>query len=123
MSSVAEAELGALYINAKFVAPVQQMLQEMGHPQPPMSIQTDNSTTYGIIMHKIIPKATKAMDMLNHWLCNYEQQQQFRFYWQPDKTNYADYWTKHYAATHHKATSLQTNQPNKTWAGGGKPQR
>ena len=33
MSSVAEAELGALYINAKFVAPVQQMLQEMGHPQ------------------------------------------------------------------------------------------
>jgi hypothetical protein len=40
------------------------MLQELGHPQPPTPIQTNNSTAYGVInSNKIQPKATKAMDM------------------------------------------------------------
>ena len=85
------AKLGALYINVKFVAPIWQMLHEKGHPQPPMPIQTNNLTAYGFIMQKIIPMATKAMDMHYHWLHDREQQQQFRFYWQPGKTNYVDY--------------------------------
>ena len=38
MSSVAKAKLGALYINAKLIAPVWQMLQEMGHPLPPTPV-------------------------------------------------------------------------------------
>ena len=68
MSPAVEAKLSELYINAKFVAPVRHMLMEMGHPQPPMLIQTDNSTAFGIITNKINPKATKAMDMCYHWL-------------------------------------------------------
>ena len=103
MSSAAEVELGALYIDAKFAAPVWQMLKEMEHSQPPMTTQTDNLTAFGIITNKIILKAPKAMDFLYHWLCDREQQQQFRCYWQPGKTNYTDYWTKHHMATHHKA--------------------
>ncbi len=34
MLSAAEAELGALYINAKEAAYIQQILIKMGHPQP-----------------------------------------------------------------------------------------
>jgi hypothetical protein len=34
MSSAAEAELGALYLNAKEAVYIQQILTEMGHPQP-----------------------------------------------------------------------------------------
>jgi hypothetical protein len=34
MSSAAEAELGALFINAKEADHMQWILQEMGHPQP-----------------------------------------------------------------------------------------
>ena len=49
MSSVVEAKLDALYINAKLVAPLHQTLQEMGHPQPMMSTPTDNSTAYVVI--------------------------------------------------------------------------
>jgi hypothetical protein len=34
MSSAAEAELGALFINAKTAVSMQQTLKELGHPQP-----------------------------------------------------------------------------------------
>ena len=68
MSSAAKAELGMLYISTKFMAPIRHTLTEMGHPQPPMPIQTDNSTMFGIIANKIMTKATKAMDMHYHWL-------------------------------------------------------
>jgi hypothetical protein len=68
MSSAAEAELGALYINAKEAVYLQQILMEMGHLQPKMPIQTDNTTAEGVINNKIQPKHTKAMDMRFHWL-------------------------------------------------------
>jgi hypothetical protein len=52
-------------------------------------------------MAKYNQNAQKAMDMRFHWLQDRECQQQFKFYWCPGKTNYADYWTKHHLATHH----------------------
>ena len=48
MSLAAKAELGASYINTKFVAPIRHTLTEKGHPQLPMLIQTDNSTSWKI---------------------------------------------------------------------------
>ena len=68
MSSAAEAGLGALYLNAKEAVYLQQILEEMGHPQPKTPIQTNNTTAEGIINKKIQPKRTKAMDMRFHWL-------------------------------------------------------
>ena len=68
MSSAAEAELGPLFLNAKEAVYLRQILIEMGHPQPRMPIQTDNTTAEGVINHKIQPKRTKAMDMRFHWL-------------------------------------------------------
>jgi hypothetical protein len=63
MSSAAEAELGALYINARKAVPMQQLLAEMGHAQPSTPIQTHNSTACGIVNSNIQPWPTKAMDM------------------------------------------------------------
>ena len=102
MSSAAEAELGALFINAKEAVYIRQILTEMGHPQPPTPIQTDNSTAEGVVNLKVQPKRTKSMDMRFHWLRDREAQQQFRFYWKPGKTNLADYFTKHHTPSHHK---------------------
>jgi hypothetical protein len=53
MSSAAEAELGALFINAKEAVYLRQILIEMGHPQPKTPIQTDNTTAEGVINNKI----------------------------------------------------------------------
>jgi hypothetical protein len=68
MSSAAEAELGALFLNAKEAVYLRQILTEMGHSQPCTPIQTDNTTAEGVINNKIQPKRTKAMDMRFHLL-------------------------------------------------------
>jgi hypothetical protein len=101
MSSAAEAELGALYLNAKEAIHIRQILTEMGHPQPRTPIQTDNSTAAGVVNSTIQPKRTKAMDMRFHWLRDREAQGQLRIYWRPGKTNRADYFTKHHSPAHH----------------------
>ena len=63
MSSTAEAELGTLYVNARKGVEIRNILEELGHRQPPTPIQTDNSTAESIINSRVQPKRTKAMDM------------------------------------------------------------
>jgi hypothetical protein len=101
MSSAREAELGALFINAKLAVPMRHTLEEMGHPQGKTPIQTDNSTAHGVVNGKIQPTQTKAMDMRFYWLKDRETQNFFQFHWKPGKNNLADYWTKQHAAIHH----------------------
>ena len=102
MSSAAEAELGAMYINARKAVEERIILEEMGNKPPATPVQVDNSTAEGIINKRVQPKRTKAMDMRFHWLQDRSMQKQFRFYWHPGPTNYADYWTKHHPAAHHR---------------------
>eukprot|EP00804_Cyclotella_cryptica_P014502 CCRYP_004803-RE/>CCRYP_004803-RE protein AED:0.38 eAED:0.38 QI:0/0/0/1/0/0/2/0/429 len=102
MSSAAEAETGGLYINARKAVEERNILEELGHKQPPTPIQTDNSTAEGIVNNRVQPKRTKAMDMRFHWLRDRANQQQFRSYWRPGPTNRGDYFTKHHPAAHHR---------------------
>jgi hypothetical protein len=66
MSSAAEAELGALYINAREAIPIRHLLEEMGHKQPPTPMQTDNSTAHGVVTNNIQPRRTKAIVVGTH---------------------------------------------------------
>jgi len=102
MTSAAEAELGALYINAREAVYIRNILEAMGHPQPRTPVQTDNSTAEGVVNNKILPKQTKAMDMRFHWLRCRDAQKQFRFFWRPGPTNKGDYPSKHHPGVHHK---------------------
>jgi hypothetical protein len=102
MSSAAEAEIGAMYINAKQAVPARKTLEEMGHPQPRTPMQTDNSAAHAVVTNNIAPKRTKAMDMRFHWLRCREAQNQFWYYWNTGNENYADYWTKHHPGPHHE---------------------
>jgi hypothetical protein len=52
-ASAAEAELGALFLNAQEAKVIQYVLEELGHPQPPTPIQIDNTTTVGIVNNTI----------------------------------------------------------------------
>ena len=103
MSSVAEAEVGDLYIHAREAVPMRLLLQEMGHPQPKTSIQTDNTTAFGVVTNTVQPKRTKAMDVRFHWLRDRAAQSPFRFrwLWRPGTTNLADYYTKHHCRAYH----------------------
>ena len=113
MSSAAEAETGALYINARKAVEIRNILDELGHKQPPTPIQTDNSTAEGIVNNRVQPKRTKAMDMRFHWLRDRANQKQFRFYWRPGTTNRGDYFTKHHPAAHHRNMRPELLTPHK----------
>ena len=64
MPSTVEAGMGTN--NAKQAAPVHQMLIKQRQPQPSTPIQRNKLIAYGIVTKKIIPKATKAMDLQIH---------------------------------------------------------
>ena len=102
MSSAAEAEIGAMYINARKAVPTRRTLEEMGHPQPNTPMQTDNSTADAVVNNKVQPKRTKAMDMRYYWLRDRAKQQQFHIHWKSGDKNLADYYTKHHSPSHHR---------------------
>jgi hypothetical protein len=45
----AEAELGALFLNAQEAQVIRLVLNELGHPQPPTPIHINITTTVGIL--------------------------------------------------------------------------
>ena len=114
MSSAAEAELGALFINAREAAYIRKILIEMGHPQPRTPLQTDNSTAEGVVNKNVQTKKLKSMDMRFHWLRDRESQGQFRIFWRPGKLNRADYWSKtQHPPSHHTDMRKQILTPMK----------
>jgi hypothetical protein len=48
VTSAAEAELGTLFLNCKQATTFRITPKEMGHPQPPMLINCNNLTAFGI---------------------------------------------------------------------------
>jgi hypothetical protein len=102
MASAAESEVGALFLNAQDAIPIRNTLIELGHPQPPTPIQTDNSTAAGFANDTIKQKRSKAIDMRFYWLKDRAQQGQFLIYWRPGTENLGDYHTKHHSPSHHR---------------------
>ena len=51
--SAAEAELGALFLNAQKARSIRVTLLELGHPQPPTPVHVDNTTAVGIVNNTI----------------------------------------------------------------------
>jgi hypothetical protein len=77
ISLAVEAELGALFLNAKDAVHIRNILTKMGHPQPCTPIQMDNTTANTVINNHAQPKGLKALDIRLHWLKDREAQGQF----------------------------------------------
>jgi hypothetical protein len=63
MSSASGAETKAVFKNAKEGAVLPTTLEELGHPQPPIPMKTDNTSATGYSNCTIKQKRTKSMDM------------------------------------------------------------
>ena len=113
MASAAEAKVGALFVNSQEAIPLRYALKELGHPQPPTPVQTDNSTAAGYSNNTIKQKRSKAMDMRFSWLQCRERQNQFIIYWRPGRENLGNYHTKHHSASHHQQMRPHFLQPTK----------
>jgi hypothetical protein len=77
MSSAAEAQFGAIFINAKTAVSMRQTLAKISHPVPCTPMQTNNAMAHTLLTNKIMQKALKAMDMHLHWLRCRNAQGQF----------------------------------------------
>ena len=60
---------------------IHKTLEEMGHPQPPMHIVTDNTTAVGLAKKIVKQRRSKAVDMRLYWVQDRILQQQFLVYW------------------------------------------
>ena len=60
-SSAAEAELGALFLNAREAKVMRIALTELGHIQPPTPIHIDTTTTVGIVNNTIKRQRSRSM--------------------------------------------------------------
>jgi hypothetical protein len=101
-ASAAEAELGALFLNAQEAKILRLTLHELGHPQPPTPIHIDNTTTVGIVNNTIKRQRSRAMEMRYFWLLDGKTQKYFKFYYMPGQENLGDYPSKHHTADIHQ---------------------
>ena len=63
LASAAEAEFGAVFFNMADAVPIRKTLEEMGHPQPPTHIVTENTTAVGLSNRTVKQRRSKAVDM------------------------------------------------------------
>eukprot|EP00804_Cyclotella_cryptica_P030315 CCRYP_011859-RA/>CCRYP_011859-RA protein AED:0.28 eAED:0.28 QI:0/0/0/1/1/1/2/0/557 len=66
----AEAELRALFVNAKEGSIIGLILHELGHPQPPTPIHCDNSTAAGIANNTVKRQRSRSMEMCYFWIAD-----------------------------------------------------
>jgi hypothetical protein len=102
LSSATEAELGALFYNAKDGAMLRTTLEDMGHPQHATPIQTDNACAAGIANNTVKQRRSKAIDMRFYWIRDRVNQGQFLVHWRRGTDNLANYFTKHHSPSHHR---------------------
>jgi hypothetical protein len=103
VASASESELAGLFYNGQTAVPLITTLVELGHPQPPTPLKTDNATASGIATKTVKQRRSKSMDMRFHWIRDRVKQGQFHVYWEKSTHNLADYFTKHHPAEHHRA--------------------
>ena len=77
VSSAVEAEMTALFHTAKEMIPLRHTLTEMGRKQPPLPVQSNNSTAVGMTNCTLIPRISKYWDLRLNWLRYREVQDQF----------------------------------------------
>ena len=115
MSSALETEIAAASFTAKDAISIHTALEEMGHPQPPTPLRTDESTAHSFLNETTKQKRTKANDMRFWWLVDRARQNQFSVHWSSGASNLADYLSKHHLPSHHtkmKKTPLYNYKEN-----------
>jgi hypothetical protein len=66
------------------------MLHDLGYPQPPTLLRTDNTVAIGIANDSINAKRSKSIDMRFYWLQDRVKQGQFEIQHIPGQWNIAE---------------------------------
>ena len=100
--SVAEAELGALFLNIKEGRVLRLTLAEMGHPEPPNPIHCDNEKAVGIANKTVKKHSSRPMEMIYFYSCNEVKIGNFVVQYHPGLKCLGSYSSKHHITAHHQ---------------------
>ena len=85
MSLAAESKVAGLFMNAQHTVPICRTLEDMGYPQPPTPICTENLAAQGILSGVYKQKRSKYNYMNFHCIRCSVKQKQFKVTWGPGK--------------------------------------
>ena len=100
-ASAAEAELGALFLNAQEPKIIRLVLEEMGHPQPPTPVHCDDTAATWTANGTVKRQRSCAMEMRCFWVFDQVPQKQMCIAWHPGAENLGDCVTKQHPPKHH----------------------
>jgi hypothetical protein len=89
-------------MNAQEACSLRTTLEDLGHLQPPIRIQTDNECAMGILNDTVKQKRSRAIDMRFYWLRDRIDQNQFVVFWKKGTDNMGDHFTTHHPPAHHE---------------------
>ena len=90
-ASVAEAVLGALFLNCQEGMILKLTLDDLGHKQSKIPVHCDNTTAVGIVNNSTKWQRSRAMEMRYFWTCEKDAHNVYSFKWHPGIENLADY--------------------------------
>jgi hypothetical protein len=101
VSSAAETELGALFLNCKEGKIFCLILKELGYPQSPTLVHCDNKAAVSIANDTIKRQRSRSMEMRYFWVTDQVNQGNYLIQWYPGQDNLGDYQSKHHIGMHH----------------------
>ena len=102
-SAVSETEYAAVFANGRYAAEERLALFNLGYPQPPTPILTDNECAIGLANRTVAAKMSKSIDMRFHWIRDRVFQRQLIVAHIPGALNLADFFTKALPVHEHRA--------------------
>ena len=89
-----ESESAAVFILCQKAVVLRNTLLDLGYPQGPTLIISDNKCAAGIASDLVTQRRSKAMDTRFYWTRDRVRQGQFVVTWRPGMQNLADIFTK-----------------------------
>ena len=106
-ASAAETEYAATFMGAINAEALRTIATDLGHPQGPTPLITDNKTVDGIVNNTCKQRRSKAMDMRFNWVRDRVGQGHFLVMWRRGKDNYADFFSKIHPNSYYREQKLK----------------
>ena len=102
MASAMEAEIAAMFMNARLVAEFRQALEDMGHPQPPAVARAGSEAGCGVLNGTMRQRRSKVAGMSLSWLKGRRERGQLKAGRAPGPASRAGCAAKNHPGPHHQ---------------------
>ena len=99
--------------NTQCARPIQYILQQLGHTQPPTPMKIDSATANTFI-HQTMRHKQSLWDMRYWWSEEKSTQSEFNIFWDKGVNNWADYVTEHFAPSVYQVLRQRSRTYTKT---------